>query len=181
MNNYELIKEELRKVITPETVFACVGTNKVVFDTFGPLCGELLKQKGIPYYGDFDDNINSVTMGRKLHEIYKKDKRQNANIVAIDAAVTEENSKVNKMEFKDRGVKPGAGVGKNFPMIGDNSILLFTLNREDLNTTMQYYRKGNYIGRKKDLSDREVIKNNAKILTDIIAEIYNEVCGVKNC
>ena len=40
MNNYEYIKEELRKIVTPETIFVCVGTNKVTFDIFGPLCGK---------------------------------------------------------------------------------------------------------------------------------------------
>jgi putative sporulation protein YyaC len=179
--NFEIIKEELRKVVTSDTVFACVGTNKVIFDMFGPLCGELLKNKNIPYYGDFDDNINSVNMYRRLNEIYKIDKRENKNIIAIDAAVTEDLEKVNTMVFKDRGVKPGAGMGKRFPIIGDHSILLFTLSNEDLRKTMTYYRKGNNIGRSKDLSNEGVIKEYAIKLIDVIEEVYNEVCSVNKC
>ena len=174
--DYNKIKEELRKVVTRDTVFACVGTNKVVFDMFGPLCGELLKRKNIPYYGDYKYNINSVTMYERLEEMYIINNHDNANIIAIDAAVTDDEGKINKLVFKDRGVKPGAGVGRNFPMIGDHSILMFTLTNSNLKKTMKYYRKGNYVGRKKDLSNRELIKEQAKKLVDIIEEVYNEVC-----
>ena len=45
--DYEEFKNELRKVITPDTVFVCIGTNKVIFDIFGPLCGSKLKRKNI--------------------------------------------------------------------------------------------------------------------------------------
>ena len=139
---------------------------------------EILKQNNIPYYGDFNDNVNAITMERRLHEIYVRDSVKDYNIVAIDAAVTDENEKVNKVVFSNRGVNPGAGLGKRFPMIGDHSILLFTLNRTDLKKTMSYYRKGLSIGKKKDLSNIDVIYEQAKIITDIIIEVYNEVCKV---
>ena len=97
--DYNKIKEELRKVVTQDTVFACVGTNKVVFDMFGPLCGELLKRKNIPYYGDYKYNINSVTMYERLEEMYIINNHENTNIIAIDAAVTDDEEKINKLEI----------------------------------------------------------------------------------
>lgn len=174
--NYDTIKEELRKVITPNTVFACVGTNKVIFDVFGPLCGEMLRRKGVPYYGDYKHNINAITMYNRLHEIYEEDKLDNADIIAIDAAVTEDDNKLNTLVFKDRGVKPGAGLGKRFPTIGAYSILMFSITRKNLDKSMFHYHKSLYYGRRKDLSDRSIIRQHAENITNIIAEIYHEVC-----
>lgn len=179
--NYDVIKEELRKVITPDTVIACIGTNKVIFDIFGPLCGEMLRRKGVPYYGDYKNNINSVTMNTRLYEIYEKDNLDNMNIIAIDAAVTEDDEKLNTVVFKDRGVKPGAGLGKRFPTIGAHSILMFSITREKLNKSMVNYRKGLYYGRRKDVSDRSIIRQHAENITNIIAELYNDVCNQQKC
>ena len=175
--NYNKIKKELRKIINKDTVFVCIGTHKVNFDKFGPICGDYLKSKNIPHFGDSDNNVNGVNMHSRLNEIYKKHKIDNCNIVAIDASVTYREGHVNKVTVnKNRGVKPGAGVGKLFPEVGVNSILMYTLNKEDLKTTMDGYRKGN--GNKYDKSDLELIKENAKIITDLIEEVYNEVRNV---
>jgi putative sporulation protein YyaC len=178
---YEEVRIALEKLITPETVFVCVGSSKAVFDTFGPLMGDLLKRRGVPYYGDNKYNVNSVTMYDRLEEIYDIDGNENHNIIAIDAAVTDRVSDKNKVIFKEgQGVKPGAGIGRKFPMIGDNSLLLFTLHRSELDETMKYYNKSLPLGRRKDLCDRNYIRLCAIKIADMIAEIYHEVCKEKN-
>ena len=173
------IKEELREIMTKDTVFVCVGTDKVTFDLFGPLCGDHLKRKNIPYFGDCEYNVNALTMETRLKEIYKINGLENKNIIAIDAAVTDDGDKVNKVVVKrDRGIYPGAGVGKKFPMIGDNAIMMFTLNRTDLKYTMNKYRNTNE-GRLHDKADLGRIKRYAVELVNIIEEVYNEVCNVE--
>lgn len=173
------IKEELREIMTKDTVFVCVGTDKVTFDLFGPLCGDYLKCKNIPYFGDCEYNVNALTMETRLKEIYKINGLENKNIIAIDAAVTDDEDKVNKVVVKrDRGIYPGAGVGKKFPMIGDNAIMMFTLNRIDLEYTMNKYRNTNK-GRLHDKADLGRIKRYAVELVNIIEEVYNEVCNVE--
>ena len=153
--DYEEFKNELRKIITPDTVFVCVGTNKVIFDIFGPLCGSKLRQKGIPYFGDCKYNVNAVNMYDRLEEIYK----------------------INKLEIKrNRGVKPGAGMGKVFPTIGVNSVLMYTLLREDLEKVLRGY-KNKFNGKRKDKADIKIIRERVEILTTLISEIYNEVCN----
>lgn len=175
------IKEELREIMTKDTVFVCVGTDKVTFDLFGPLCGDYLKRKNIPYFGDCEYNVNALTMETRLKEIYKINGLENKNIIAIDAAVTDDKDKVNKVVVKrDRGVCPGAGVGKKFPMIGDKAIIMFTLNRTDLKYTMEMYRtKSLNEGKAYDRADLGRIKRHATDLVDIIEEVYNEVCNVE--
>ena len=175
------IKEDLKEIMTKDTVFVCVGTNKVVFDLFGPLCGDYLKRKNIPYFGDCEYNVNALTMEDRLKEIYNKNKLENKNIIAIDAAVTDDDEKVNKVLVnKERGIYPGAGVGKKFPMIGNKAIMMFTLNRTDLKYTMEMYRtKSLNEGKAYDRADLGRIKRYATDLVDIIEEVYNEVCYVE--
>lgn len=173
------IKEDLREIMTKDTVFVCVGTNKVVFDLFGPLCGNHLKRKNIPYFGDCDYNVNALTMEDRLKEIYNKNKLENKNIIAIDAAVTDDDKKLNKVVInKKRGIYPGAGVGKNFPMIGDNAIMMFTLNKADLRYTMDKYKNSDD-GKLYDKADLGRINRYAIELVNIIEEVYNEVCNVQ--
>ena len=53
---------------------------------------------------------------------------------------------------------------------------MYTINKEDLKITMDSYRTGK--GNKYDKSDLELIKENARIVTNLIEEVYNEVCGI---
>ena len=180
MKKYNDMKKELEKIITPDTVFACIGTKNAVFDSFGPLCGTLLKRKGVPCYGDCNDMMNAATMYVMLDRIYKKDGHQNKNIISIDACVTSSDKKLNKLSVRDVGVKPGAAVGCLFPRVGDNSIIMFTLTEKELRTTMESYKTyglGSYVGRRYDLANRKMIREQAELVTDLIAEIYHEVCN----
>ena len=173
----EGIREGLEKVVTKDTVFVCVGSSKVTFDCFGPLMGKLLKERNVPYYGDYKYNVNAITMYDRLDQIYNEDEIDNKNIIAIDAAVTENPDWKNVIVMKEGlGVKPGAGLGRSFPTIGVNSILLFTLTKDELKETMKYYRKELFVGRRKDLSDKELIKEYAVYVADMIEEIYDKAC-----
>lgn len=175
---YDEMRKALENTITSETVFVCVGSSKVTFDIFGPLMGELLKLRGVPYYGDYSRNVNAITMYDMLDKIYKGDKRKNKHIIAIDAAVTDDSDEKNTIIFKEgQGVKPGAGMGKNFPTIGRSSILLFTLTNIELQQTMKYYKKSLSIGKRNDMSNLDQIRRHAVRVADIIAEIYHEVCN----
>ena len=105
-------------------------------------------------------------MYERLNEVYKKNKIDNKNIVAIDASITHNEKNVNAIVInKSRGVKPGAGIGKLFPEVGDKSILMYTLHKEDLNPTIESYRTGE--GKKFDKSDLHLIE-----------EVYNEACNI---
>ena len=53
---------------------------------------------------------------------------------------------------------------------------MYTLHKEDLNPAMESYRTGE--GKKFDKSDLHLIEENARILTDLIEEVYNEACNI---
>ena len=178
MEQYEEIKEELRKIITPQSKFVCIGTNSVMFDMFGPLCGDHLKNKQVPYYGDSISNVNGVNMLERLNQIYNVDKIDNEDIIAIDAALTKYEYKLNKLQITDEvGIQPGAGVGRRFPMVGNKSIKMFTLMEKDVNKVIRGYKSCK--GITTDTSDIRKISISARILCDLIKEVYNEVCLIE--
>lgn len=176
MLNKKELKDTLSSIITKNSVFVCVGTTRALFDAFAPWHGDILKAKGIPVYGTSDKNVNALTMYSSLNKIYNKDRVPMDNIIAIDSAVASTKGKKNKMEVRiDEPIYPGAGVGKQLPTIGRHSIVMYTLTKDELNEVMDGYKDG--LGTLTDIADVEKIMDNAKMLADIIEEIYLEKGG----
>lgn len=176
MLNKKELKDTLSSIITKNSVFVCVGTTRALFDAFAPWHGDILKAKGIPVYGTSDKNVNALTMYSSLNKIYNKDKVPMDNIIAIDSAVTYKEEKKNKMEVRiDEPIYPGAGVGKQLPTIGRHSIVMYTLTKDEADEVMNGYRDG--FGTLTDIADIEKIMDNARMLADVIEEVYLEKGG----
>lgn len=170
------IKVMLKRIITEKTVFVCIGSDKVLFDIFGPLCGTLLAEYEIPHYGEIGDPVNAINMYEKLHQIYDIDGIDDCDIIAIDASMTSNDNKINKLELRPFGVQPGAGMGRKFPKVGEHSLVMYTLLKCDLQTVINYYNElGVDKGYDCDLADEEKINIQAQLLVGLIAEIYNEI------
>lgn len=176
MLNKKELKDTLSSIITKNSVFVCVGTTRALFDAFAPWHGDYLKAKGIPVYGTSDANVNALTMYSSLNKIYNKDRVLMENIIAIDSAITYDIDKKNKIEVRiDKPIYPGAGVGKALPTIGKHSLVMYTLTKDEVDDVMNGYRDG--LGAITDIADVEKIMDNAKMLADIIEEIYLEKGG----
>lgn len=104
---------------TRPIVFVCIGTDRSTGDSLGPLIGTFLEEKNIsPFtvYGTLDDPIHAVNLEEKLAEIKKK--HFNPFIVGIDACLGRLKS-VGTIQIASGPVKPGAGVNKELPEVGD--------------------------------------------------------------
>ncbi|PLR94038.1 spore protease YyaC [Bacillus sp. T33-2] len=100
-------------------VFVCIGTDRSTGDSLGPLIGTLLEEKNIsPFYiyGTLEDPIHAVNLQDKLNEI--KNKHFNPYIIGIDACLGRLKS-VGSIQVGSGPVKPGAGVNKELPEVGD--------------------------------------------------------------
>ncbi|ESU34561.1 hypothetical protein G3A_00510 [Bacillus sp. 17376] len=116
------ILDHLPNFSTRPIVFVCIGTDRSTGDSLGPLIGTLLQEKEIaPYhvYGTLDDPIHAVNMDAKLAEI--KQKHFNPFIVGIDACLGRLKS-VGSIQVGNGPVKPGAGVNKELPEVGNMHI-----------------------------------------------------------
>ncbi|RHW40421.1 spore protease YyaC [Neobacillus notoginsengisoli] len=103
-------------------VVVCIGTDRSTGDSLGPLVGTFLEEMRSPsfhIYGTLDDPIHAVNLEDKLKEISKK--HFHPFIIAIDACLGRFKS-VGIIQVCDGPVKPGAGVNKELPEVGDMHI-----------------------------------------------------------
>lgn len=107
------------RIVNRPVVFVCIGTDRSTGDSLGPLIGTLLEEKKIsPFhiYGTLDDPIHAVNLEEKVKEITAK--HLNPIIVGIDACLGRLKS-VGAIQVGEGPVKPGAGVNKDLPAVGD--------------------------------------------------------------
>ena len=100
-------------------VFVCIGTDRSTGDSLGPLVGTLLRGKGYSsfhVYGTLDDPIHAVNLDEKLKEITIK--HDDPYIIGIDACLGRIKN-VGVIQVGYGPVKPGAGVNKELPAVGD--------------------------------------------------------------
>ena len=107
----------------PESIIiACIGTDRSTGDSLGPLVGTLLSEKmnsTFSVYGTLEDPIHAVNLEEKMNEIHAKHK--NSFIIAVDACLGRVKS-VGTVQILPGPLKPGAGVNKNLPEVGDMHI-----------------------------------------------------------
>ncbi|WP_141430690.1 spore protease YyaC [Bacillus sp. 03113] len=102
-----------------QIVCVCIGTDRSTGDSLGPLIGTLLKENSVsPFhvYGTLEDPIHAVNIHEKLKAI--KDLHPHSFIIGIDACLGHLKS-VGVIQIGNGPVKPGAGVNKKLPEVGD--------------------------------------------------------------
>lgn len=115
-----------------EFVIVNIGTDKCIGDCFAPFLGTLLKDNtklnNIHVYGTLDDPIHALNLRKNIESI--KTNHPDAFILAIDACIGDK-SDIGKMFLKNRPIKPGAGMDKKLPHIGDYSIIAIVQESTD--------------------------------------------------
>lgn len=101
----------------------CIGTDRSTGDSLGPLTGwrlsSLLHGTGIEVWGTVDNPIHAQNLEQNLSAISSKS--ANRPVIAIDACLGQHNS-VGTIILERQALKPGAGVCKVLPPVGDISI-----------------------------------------------------------
>jgi putative sporulation protein YyaC len=100
-------------------VFVCIGTDRSTGDSLGPLVGSFLEEKDLSsfhVYGTLDEPIHAINLDERLREITIK--HDNPYIIGIDACLGRMKN-VGVIQVADGPVKPGAGVNKELPAVGD--------------------------------------------------------------
>ena len=100
-------------------VVVCVGTDRSIGDSLGPLVGTKLKlyeAPGLTVLGTLDEPVHALNLQQTID--YIKEKHPRSGIFAIDASLGQLSS-VGTIQIMDGPLKPGAGVKKELPEIGD--------------------------------------------------------------
>ncbi len=114
------IEMELRS-LPPDVriVVVCVGTDRSTGDALGPLVGSELAQRQSPHfdlYGTLDEPVHAMNLEETLKRIVRSTPRR--FIIAVDACLGQLSS-VGCIQLGSGPVRPGAGVNKELPPVGD--------------------------------------------------------------
>ena len=99
----------------------CIGTDKCIIDSLGPLTGTLLMKKNIKadIYGTLEKPVHAMN----INDYVKNLKRKSYDcIIAVDACLSNKKSQ-GIIEVREGSITPGKGIGKFLPEIGDISII----------------------------------------------------------
>ncbi|MGM7723398.1 spore protease YyaC [Metabacillus sp. Hm71] len=115
------INEHLPKLTIKPIVIVCIGTDRSTGDCLGPLIGYNIQQELSHFhvYGTLKDPVHAVNLKETLEFI--KDKHKNPFIIAIDACLGRLSS-VGFVQVAEGSIKPGAGVNKDLPAVGNMHI-----------------------------------------------------------
>lgn len=121
-NSINDLSNHIKKNLNDDIVVVCIGTDKFIGDSLGPMVGSRLNNSkiNVPVYGTIKDPIHALNLECKMMEIYEK--HPNSTILAIDACVTED-SPIGEIQFRPYPISPGKGVGKNLSKVGHFSII----------------------------------------------------------
>lgn len=114
----ELMKEQV--LSNRNIVFLCIGSDRATGDCLGPIIGyklsKLKRYTNIYVYGTLEEPVHAknlkdtVTMINQTHE--------DAFIIAIDASLGKSDH-IGYITLGEGPLKPGAGVDKDLPEVGD--------------------------------------------------------------
>ena len=119
-----VLREKIRDLEISKLIFLCIGTDRVIGDSFGPLVGYKLEclykdEENIKVIG----NLNNIIC---THNISKIISNINATypdsfLIAIDAALSNTNS-IGKVIVSKKSLNIASGLNRNNTYVGDVSI-----------------------------------------------------------
>jgi putative sporulation protein YyaC len=119
----QMISEKLKMALScvtkayDEICVACIGTDRSTGDSLGPLVGHMLNDTGIKVVGTLDQPLHA----RNLEE-FTSTLSDKTLVVAVDACLGSFNS-VGTIKIKNEPLKPGSGLNKDLPPVGDVSVI----------------------------------------------------------
>lgn len=103
-------------------VILCIGTDRIIGDSLGPLVGSILEKKAsgtFPVYGTLHDPAHALNLWAINTEIKKK--HPNSPVIAVDASLGN-STHIGSVFVRPGSIAPGSGVKKNLPPSGDIAI-----------------------------------------------------------
>lgn len=111
-----------RNGIARPVVFACIGTDRSTGDSLGPLVGQKLLRLGCApeeVIGTLEHPLHALNLEERLGPVYESPRAP--LVVAVDAALGA-SANVGTISLRPGGLRPGQGVGKTLPEVGELSV-----------------------------------------------------------
>lgn len=124
----QIMEEHIKENYTQEhreIVVLCIGTDRCTGDSLGPLIGHKLQNrikgfKDVYLHGTLEEPVHAKNLSETIDCI--KYSYKNPFIIAIDACLGNIN-RIGCIKVSNGPLKPGAGVNKELPLIGDINVL----------------------------------------------------------
>lgn len=124
---YEELGQELYNLLTynreqtQPVIILCIGTDRVTGDSLGPLVGHqlLASTNRFIIYGNLEEPVHAINLIETMEEIYSE--YENPYVIAIDASLGSKDH-IGYVTLRQGPLKPGQGISKDLPAIGDISI-----------------------------------------------------------
>lgn len=116
-----ILVNEFKKHNNKKRLYLCIGTPRVVWDSFGPMVGSLLKSNMHNDNYRVLGTVEEPVSAQNILEVLKGVNLDEYMIVSIDASVGVFNA--GDILIKDGGLKPGLALDKDLGSFGDLSIL----------------------------------------------------------
>lgn len=103
-----------------DVTVVCIGTDRSTGDSFGPLVGHMLSHVTfVPFQlrGTLEKPVHALSLPETMEGI----DTENSLVLAVDAGVGDARM-VGHVAVSDAPVRPGSGLGKELPRVGDISI-----------------------------------------------------------
>ncbi len=102
-------------------IILCIGTDRSTGDCLGPLTGYKLSYisriySNVHVYGTLEEPVHAKNLEEKIKHIYSS--HNNPFVIAVDACLGKL-ERVGYINVAKGALKPGAGVNKDLPHIGD--------------------------------------------------------------
>ncbi len=114
----DLMREHV--VSNKSIIFLCIGSDRATGDCLGPIIGYKLskyqKQQNFYVYGTLEEPVHAKNLKDTIDMIYAL--HEDAFIIAIDASLGKSDH-VGYITLGEGPLKPGAGVDKDLPEVGD--------------------------------------------------------------
>lgn len=114
---YDYLMEQ--RGLNSDIIILCIGTDRATGDSLGPLIGHKLSHMNYPsihVYGTLEDPVHAKNLSTVIDEIYNT--YSSPYIIAIDACLGKIEH-IGYIGFGKGTIKPGAGVNKSLPEVGD--------------------------------------------------------------
>lgn len=102
-------------------VYLCIGTDRSTGDCLGPLVGTMLLEAGLPrerVHGTLADPVHAANLAERLKAGLAGASHPEPVVLAVDACLGQARS-IGSISLGLGALRPGAGVNKNLPPVGD--------------------------------------------------------------
>lgn len=137
-------------------VALCIGSDLVIGDSLGPVCGTLLQERrgaGIFVYGTLRHPITAKEV-KYLNE-FLRDTHPGSPVIAIDAAVGDAGD-IGLIKLTSTGIRPGLGANKKLARVGDVGIMGIVAEKSVFNYSLMNLTRLNLVYKMADIISEAV-------------------------